>query len=79
LFAGIEGRAMARNIFLDGNTFTDSPSVDKKTLVYDANVGVSLTYGKTQISYTLNWRSREFFAQDKSSLFGAISIGYKFD
>jgi len=30
LFAGIEGRAVARNIFLDGNTFKDSHSVDKK-------------------------------------------------
>ena len=24
LFAGVEGRAVARNIFLDGNTFSDS-------------------------------------------------------
>src|SRR5262245_6432776 len=26
IFAGIEGRATARNIFIDGNTFRDSPS-----------------------------------------------------
>lgn len=30
LFAGVEGRAVARNIFLDGNTFRDSRSVDKE-------------------------------------------------
>ncbi|MGH8650198.1 MAG: lipid A deacylase LpxR family protein, partial [Burkholderiales bacterium] len=29
LFLSLEGRAVARNIFLDGNTFTDSQSVDK--------------------------------------------------
>jgi len=29
LFAGLEGRAVLYNIFLDGNTFTDSHSVDK--------------------------------------------------
>jgi lipid A 3-O-deacylase len=33
LFASFEGRAVARNIFLDGNTFTDSHSIDKKTFV----------------------------------------------
>lgn len=30
IFAGVEGRAVARNIFLDGNTFRDSRSVKKK-------------------------------------------------
>src|SRR3546814_11015068 len=29
LFAGVEGRAVLRNIFLDGNTFADSHSVDE--------------------------------------------------
>lgn len=78
VFAGTEVRAIARNIFLDGNTFEDSPSVDKKNFVTDLSAGVSTTYGKTQISYTLNWRSKEFDGQDDPSIFGAISIGYKF-
>lgn len=78
LFAGFEGRAMGRNIFLDGNTFRDSPSVDKEVLVMDANVGLSTTFGPAQISYTLNWRSKEFKNQDDESVFGAISIGYRF-
>ena len=78
LFSGFEGRAVARNIFLDGNTFSDSPSVDKKHFVMDANAGLSLTYGRYQVSYTLNWRSKEFHGQDNSSLFGAMSFGYRF-
>jgi lipid A 3-O-deacylase len=40
IFAGVEGRAVARNIFLDGNTFSDSHSVDKKMLVGGAQGGV---------------------------------------
>jgi len=32
-FAGIEGWAVARNIFLDGNTFRNSQRVDKKCWV----------------------------------------------
>lgn len=78
LFAGVEGRAIARNIFLDGNTFESSPSVDKKHFVMDANVGAALTYGHKQISYTLNWRSKEFEGQDRADLFGVINFGYRF-
>jgi lipid A 3-O-deacylase len=78
LFAGIEGRAVARNIFLDGNTWRDSPSVDKKNLVGDGNIGAAFTYGRTQLTYTLNWRSEEFYGQDKPDLFGAIGLSHRF-
>jgi lipid A 3-O-deacylase len=78
VFAGVEERAMARNIFLDGNSFTDSPSVDKRIMVTDANAGISFIYGRARISYTLNWRSREFEGQSEPSLFGALSLGYRF-
>lgn len=78
LFAGLEARAMARNIFLDGNTFTDSPSVDREIGVVDANAGVTTTFDNIQIAYTLNWRSREFSEQDENTYFGSVSLGYRF-
>lgn len=78
LFAGIEGRAMARNIFLDGNTFENSHSVDKFPLVGDANAGIAFTFGRTRLSYTLVYRSKEFEGQDRGDLFGALSLSYKF-
>jgi len=78
IFAGVEGRAVGRNIFLDGNTFEDSPSVDKEHFVADANAGVAFTYGRAQLSYTLNYRTKEFDNQEDESLFGAISLGYRF-
>ena len=43
-FAGVDARAVARNIFLDGNTWADSRSVDKNTFVGDAQVGLALTF-----------------------------------
>ncbi len=78
LFAGVDGRAVARNIFLDGNTFTDSHSVDKNPLVADLNAGVALTYGPARISYSLNYRTKEFDTQDDPSVFGSINLGYRF-
>lgn len=78
LFAGLDGRVVARNIFLDGNTFTDSHSVDKKPFVLDANLGVTFTFQSTRVSYTVTHRTKEFDQQDKGHVFGALSITYKF-
>ncbi len=77
-FIGLDGRAFARNIFLDGNTWKDSASVDKKPFVGDLSGGISVAYGAAQISYSVNWRSKEFDGQDEPSLFGAVSVGYRF-
>lgn len=78
LFAGIDGRAVGQNIFLDGNTFRDSPSVDKKYFVGDANVGIAVTMGDIRVSYTLVYRTKEFDTQEKPTSFGAFSVGYRF-
>ncbi|MCB1538389.1 MAG: lipid A deacylase LpxR family protein [Rhodospirillales bacterium] len=78
LFAGIGGRAVARDIFLDGNTFARSHSVEKNNFVGDANAGLALTYGAIRISFTTVYRTKQFKTQDKPESFGAISIGYRF-
>jgi lipid A 3-O-deacylase len=43
-FAGAQGRAVGRNIFLDGNTFRHSLSVPKKNFVADLQAGFSLVW-----------------------------------
>ncbi|MCB1531575.1 MAG: lipid A deacylase LpxR family protein [Alphaproteobacteria bacterium] len=78
VFAGVDGRAIARNIFLDGNTFRDSPSIDKKYFVGDANAGVAFTYDQYRISYSFNARSKEFEGQDDMSTFGSITLSTRF-
>jgi len=74
LFAGVEGRAMARNIFLDGNTFEDSHSVDSKTLVGDFQFGAALRYRRLRVSFTNVLRSEEFDGQEEPSSYGAINM-----
>lgn len=78
-FAGIEGRAMARNIFLDGNTFKNSHSVDKKPLVFDLQYGMAYQYRKVRLSYSQVLRSKEFYGQKDESLFGSVNISYDLD
>ncbi len=78
LFAGVEGRAVARNIFLDGNTFRDSRSVDKEPLVGDLQFGIVLDWPAVRLSYTHVLRTREFKTQDGRDDFGAMSVSVKY-
>ncbi len=78
IFAGVEGRAVGRNIFLDGNTFTDSQSVDKKFIVGDANAGVATTLGRVRLSYSIVWRSKEFDGQEDDTIFGVANLGIRY-
>lgn len=77
-FAGLDGRVVARNIFLDGNTFTDSHSIDKKYFVGDATAGIAFTYDRYRVSYSINSRSKEFDGQDDPSVFGSVNISTRF-
>ena len=75
-FAGLEARAVARDIFLDGNTFRDSQSVDKKPIVGDGKLGAVVVLGAARLSFTYDFRSREFYGQPKIDQFGSISLGF---
>ena len=74
LFAGIEVRAVGRNIFLDGNTFRDSRSVDREPWVGDFQWGAVLTFETFRLSYTHVSRSKEFEGGAESHQFGALSL-----
>ncbi len=77
LFLGAEGRAVARNIFLDGNTFTDSQSVNKYPYVGEARVGIAITLGRYRLAYAQAFRTRQFRGGDPES-FGSVSLSTDF-
>ncbi len=76
LFAAVDGRAVARDITLDGNTFEDSPSVDKKPLVADLFAGMGMGTKHWQLTYSQAYRTKEFYAQTDRSVFGSISVSF---
>lgn len=78
LFTTVGERAVARNIFLDGNTFRDSPSVDKKYLVGSIQVGAALTYGQTRLSYTQVFMDKEYTTQKHAAAFGVLTLSCRF-
>lgn len=78
IFAGAEGRAVLHNIFLDGNIFSSSHSVNKKIWVGDLQTGLAVQADRVRLSYTQIFRTREFNEQDSADSFGALSITYQF-
>lgn len=73
-FGGVDGRGVIRDVFVDGNTFKDSPSVDREHFVGDAFYGVGIVKGKWQLTYTEVVRTKEFKAQARKSYFGSITL-----
>ncbi len=79
-FAAADGRAVAQDIFLDGNTWKEGgPSVDKERFVADLMAGVGLIAGRWQLTGTFVHRTREFATQPEgSSRFGSITLSVAF-
>lgn len=78
VFVGLDGRAVARNIFLDGNTWRESRSVSKEPLVGDLQWGLAVIWRGARITYTHVRRTREFGTQGPSSDFGAFAVSVAF-
>ena len=78
LFMGFDGRVVARDIFLDGNTFQDSHNVDKEPLVADIIGGIGWNKGRFSLSYAYVYRTKEFEDQEKPQVFGAITMSFLF-
>ena len=79
-FVGAEGRAVARNIFLDGNTWRSSHSTKKEPLVGELNAGLAFTINGINISYNHVYLTKEFKKQPTSKQqYGSITMTIPFD
>jgi hypothetical protein len=76
-YVAAQGRAVGRNIFLDGNTFRDSDSVDKKPLVGDVSAGLALFWSENfRLDGSVTYRTKEFDGQDGNTLLAGFNIGF---
>ena len=78
LFTGFQVRGVAKNLVLDGNNFSDSPRVDKRNFVHEAEAGIAVHIKGLRLSYTMVRRSREFDTQQDPHYFAAISISTRY-
>ena len=78
IFAGADGRAIARNLFLDGSSFLRSRSVSKMNLVGDLELGAAVTFRAFQLSFTHVFRTKEYSTQLGADQFGAVNLSVRF-
>jgi lipid A 3-O-deacylase len=78
LFAGVDGQAVARNIFLDGNTDGFSQSVSRRPFVGEAQAGLAILWRGMRLSYTQVLRTPEFFERDRITQFGSINLTFRY-
>ena len=74
VFARAEGRAVARNLFLDGNTFGSSLHVTRIPLVGEAQLGVAGKWHRLGFRYTFSYTTAEFRERPYSQEYGSFAI-----
>lgn len=76
VFGGLAGNWVGRDIFLDGNTFRASRSVDKHDMVWSAQAGVAVQWRFVRVTYTHIVRSDQFATQREQHRFGSFSVSF---
>ena len=77
-FVGFQGRAVARNIFLDGNSIQASASVHKKPLLGDMQIGAAITHANWRVTYAQIFLTKEFYGQIRPQKYGTLSVSYRY-
>lgn len=72
-FAGARGVATARNLFLDGNSFTESHRVHKYPLTAETEFGLGLQRQPLSLIWRFVTRSPEFKERGRFNSFGSVS------
>lgn len=75
LYAFGDLHAVAQDLFLDGNTWKDSPRVDKRPLVGVLGLGFEFNINSLHLRLAHLWRSKEFFGQDGTRSVWVLELG----
>jgi lipid A 3-O-deacylase len=75
-YLGYDVTGVARNLFLDGNTFRDSPSIKKKPVVRRLFAGAGITMHRIKITFSNVWQTREFYVEKRPERYGSLIFTY---
>ena len=78
LFAGSQLEVVGHDIFLDGNTFENSHSVEKKNLVADFSAGFALNFDRYKFTYRHFYRTKQFTNQVQAQIIGSLTLTISF-
>lgn len=75
VFVGADVRAVFNSISLDGNTWRDSHSVERRPYVGEIGYGFQVHKGKWKFALARYHRTHEFEGQKRRPVFGSFTIG----
>ncbi len=75
-FARAEGRAIARSIFLDGNTFGSSMSVHRAPFVGETQLGFGARWRSIGLRYLFSYTTRQFRERPDAHRYGSIGLSF---
>jgi len=78
IFANISGSYVLNDIFIDGNTFKDSHSVDLIHWQTFATIGAQFNLSDWSIIYSLMYSSDQYQSQSEDTRFGTLTMNYNF-
>lgn len=78
VFASVGGYWVGRDVFLDGNTFRKSASVDREVWVSDVQAGAALHLRRYRFAFSYVHRTRQYDGQGGGQRFGAVSVSRAF-
>jgi hypothetical protein len=73
-FFALEGHAVLRDIFLDGNSFRKSHRVDKNPFTADIVLGLAFRTKRFKLSYGYVYQTKQFKTQTRNPVFGSWQI-----
>ena len=76
-YLGLDGRYVAHNIFLDGNSDKDSHSVEKRKWVGDLQLGFVVSTQRFRLAYSHVIRTKEFEVQRVHNRFGSLTLAMR--
>jgi hypothetical protein len=75
-FARAEGRAVARDLFLDGNTFAPGPHVTRIPWVGETQMGVGARWRSMGLRYLFSYTTNQFREHPDSHEYGSFAISF---
>lgn len=78
LRAGVRGEAVAHDLFLDGNTFTDGPArVTRRPWVGQTRWGVGIAHGPASIEFRITARTRAYDEEPGGHPYGSVELTWR--
>lgn len=78
IFGGVQGRAVGRDLFIEGNTFKDSPGVDLEPFQMDVQAGLAVQLGGVEVAFTHVLRSPQHTERGRWNRFGSVNVRARF-